>query len=283
MTRVHVVVEGQTEQSFVNEVLAPALWTRQIFLRPILLGVHGHKGGRVTYARVRRDILVQLKQDSAVYISTMLDFYGLGEGFPGTPLPTNLSNIEKVTHIEQEVKKNLNPPIRASGLRRAQLCVSADRRAALCAIRTLHPLGALRWGDQRMAVRSYDFHPPLSADWGKTSLRWCPNCRPTFDSSLTYNCTNLKDCSSAIHRRLRAASTKRILPVSLSIREGFPTPEDVNDSPTAAPSKRVLRLCGPYRKVPNGTQAAMTVGVETMRRECPRFREWLERLEQLGA
>jgi hypothetical protein len=59
-----------------------------------------------------------------------------------------------------------NPPIRASGWRRAQLCVSADRRAALCAIRTLHPLGALRWGDQRMAVRSYDFHPPLSADWG---------------------------------------------------------------------------------------------------------------------
>jgi hypothetical protein len=67
-----------------------------------------------------------------------------------------------------------------------------------------------------------------------------------------------------------------------SIRNGFPTPEDINDSPTTAPSKRVLQLCRSYRKVLNGTQAAMTVGIEAMRRECRHFREWIERLEKLG-
>jgi hypothetical protein len=68
-----------------------------------------------------------------------------------------------------------------------------------------------------------------------------------------------------------------------SIRQGFPTPEDIDDSPITAPSKRVLQLCPSYRKVLNGTQAAAAVGINTMRRECPHFRNWLDRLEQLGA
>jgi hypothetical protein len=222
MTRVHVVVEGRTEESFVNEVLAPALWARQMFLRPILLGVHGHKGGRVTYARVRHDVLVRLKQDSAVYISTMLDFYGLGKDFPSTPLPPNLSNLEKVTYIEQAVSKDIIA--QAPGLR-------PDVR--FIPYLQLHEFEGLLFSDPAAFARGIN------------------------QSNLTAQFQ--------------------------SIREGFPTPEDIDDGPTTAPSKRVLRLFGSYRKVLNGTQAAMTVGVETMRRECPHFREWLKRLEQLTA
>ena len=55
MTRVYIVVEGQTEESFVNEVLAPALASRRVYLYPVLLG---GKGGRVNYARVQEDILL---------------------------------------------------------------------------------------------------------------------------------------------------------------------------------------------------------------------------------
>jgi hypothetical protein len=66
-----------------------------------------------------------------------------------------------------------------------------------------------------------------------------------------------------------------------AIRQGFPTPEDINDSPNTAPSKRVLHLCPSYSKVLDGTRAARTVGIDTMRRECPHFREWVERLEAL--
>ncbi|MGH9723214.1 MAG: DUF4276 family protein [Bryobacteraceae bacterium] len=36
-----------------------------------------------------------------------------------------------------------------------------------------------------------------------------------------------------------------------------------------------------YEKVIEGTLAARTVGIEAMRRECPRFRDWLVRLEAL--
>ena len=107
MSRVVVIVEGATEESFVNGPLAEALWKRDVYLTPVILGVPGHKGGRPNYARVRKDLLRQLKQDAAAYCSTMIDFYGLGEGFPGTPLPQQLTNIEKVEHIERAIKDDI--------------------------------------------------------------------------------------------------------------------------------------------------------------------------------
>ncbi len=94
-----MIVEGPTEESFVSGPLAEALWPRQVYLTPIILGVPGHKGGRTNYARVQKDILRQLKQDPTAYCSTMIDFYGLGQGFPGTPPPAHFSSIQKVEHI----------------------------------------------------------------------------------------------------------------------------------------------------------------------------------------
>ncbi|MGH9729131.1 MAG: DUF4276 family protein [Candidatus Acidiferrales bacterium] len=107
MTRVYVVVEGRTEESFITNVLARALWGRQVYLTPIILGAPGHKGGNVNYARVRKDVVLLLKQDPTAYCSTMLDFYGMGQDFPGLPLSPNLPNIEKVTRIENAVRRDI--------------------------------------------------------------------------------------------------------------------------------------------------------------------------------
>ena len=62
MTRVIVVVEGQTEESFVKNVVAPILWPCAVFLIPMILGRPGHKGGNTKYARFKRDVILQLKQ-----------------------------------------------------------------------------------------------------------------------------------------------------------------------------------------------------------------------------
>ncbi len=107
MIRLYVVVEGQTEQSFVTNVLAEVLWGSNVHPTPILLGKPGHEGGRTSYARVKRDILAVLKQDRDAYCSTMVDLYGLGPGFPGHPPPDHLSNIEKVRHVEQAAKEDI--------------------------------------------------------------------------------------------------------------------------------------------------------------------------------
>jgi hypothetical protein len=105
--RLKVLVEGQTEESFVNNLLTQFFNPNQINLTPILLGRPGHKGGRTNYERVKHDILVILKQDRAAFCSTMLDFYGLGRGFPSMPLPSNLTNIEKVLRIEDALRESI--------------------------------------------------------------------------------------------------------------------------------------------------------------------------------
>lgn len=107
MTRVYVVVEGPTEESFVGNLVAQFFWPRQIYLFAILLGRPGHKGGRTNYARVKCDVLVLLRQDRTAYCSTMLDFYGLGQGFPGMPLTPPLSNVEKVLRIEEAMREDI--------------------------------------------------------------------------------------------------------------------------------------------------------------------------------
>jgi Domain of unknown function (DUF4276) len=66
------------------------------------------------------------------------------------------------------------------------------------------------------------------------------------------------------------------------IRDEFESPEDINNDPETAPSKRVLAVCPDYRKVIEGTQGAAAVGIPIMREECRHFRSWIESLEALG-
>jgi hypothetical protein len=221
MTRVHIVVEGQTEESFVNQVLAPALWTRQVFLRPILLGAPSHKGGNVSFARVRRDVLVRLKQDRAAYCTTMFDFYGLGKGFPGTLPPPILSNVEKVARLERAMKDYIIAEV----------------------------------PDLRPDVR---FLPYLQLHEYEGLLFSDPEA---FANGISHS---------------------HLTPQFQAIRQSFPTPEDIDDIPDNAPSKRISDLCPSYNKVLDGTRAASAVGIDAMRRECPHFRDWVESLVQLG-
>ena len=88
MTRVYVVVEGQTERAFVRNVLAPALANSGVYVTARELGVPGHKGGRVSLVRVEKDVSNLLRQDRGVWCSTMLDFYGLSSEFFELPNAT---------------------------------------------------------------------------------------------------------------------------------------------------------------------------------------------------
>ena len=67
-----------------------------------------------------------------------------------------------------------------------------------------------------------------------------------------------------------------------SIRSAFATPEEINDHPDTAPSKRIEALIPRYRKALHGPLVTLKIGLGTMRRECPRFDTWLGALEALG-
>lgn len=64
-----------------------------------------------------------------------------------------------------------------------------------------------------------------------------------------------------------------------AIRDQFASPEEINDSPITAPSKRVAGLVAGYEKPLLGTLAGLEIGLDAIRAECPHFREWLTRLE----
>ena len=71
MVRLAVSVEGQTEERFIKEVIAPHLEGREIYAQPIPLG---SGGGDVSMPRVRKDLINLL--GSFDKVTTLYDFYG---------------------------------------------------------------------------------------------------------------------------------------------------------------------------------------------------------------
>ncbi len=80
MNRVRVLVEAQTEQAFVRDVLKPHFDHRQIYLPAVMLR---RQGGIPPYARAKDVIARSLKEDAALMCTTMVDFYGMPADWPG--------------------------------------------------------------------------------------------------------------------------------------------------------------------------------------------------------
>lgn len=59
-------------------------------------------------------------------------------------------------------------------------------------------------------------------------------------------------------------------------------PEDINETPQGAPSKRILRRLEDYEKPFHGPDALKDIGLDAIRRACPHFAAWLEWAERLG-
>ena len=102
MICLHFVVEGQTEETFVNNILAPQLSSLNIFpdVRCVQTGrKHGkvHKGGISNYIKLKNDLLRWMKEDknSDVRFTTMIDFYALPKDFPGYEESRKQSNSQK--------------------------------------------------------------------------------------------------------------------------------------------------------------------------------------------
>jgi hypothetical protein len=66
------------------------------------------------------------------------------------------------------------------------------------------------------------------------------------------------------------------------IREEFDSPEEINDSPQTAPSKRIKLLLPNYDKPLFGNVAALEIGLAKIREQCPHFGQWLTTLESLA-
>lgn len=98
MIRVQIFVEGQTEETFVRELLYNHFLQQKIYVNPILLG------GAVTYGKIRKELSRKCSEDSTAFVTTMLDLYGLPKDFPGKSfIPTTNNPFEKAEYLEQQM------------------------------------------------------------------------------------------------------------------------------------------------------------------------------------
>lgn len=81
----------------------------------------------------------------------------------------------------------------------------------------------------------------------------------------------------------RGIGMPELEPKLKSIRTAFATPEEINDSPITAPSKRVTGLIPGYQKPLFGNSALAEIGLDAVRSECKNFDNWLCRLELIVA
>ena len=225
--RLLVHVEGQTEESFVNEVLGLHLLAYGYgSVSARIIGnarLRRRRGGIRPWPPVKKDIANHLREDKRCVVTTMVDFYGLprrGSGaWPGRAEASG-STEQKASHVENALSKSI----------------------------------ATEMGP------------------GFDDARFIPFVViHEFESLLFSDCTAF---GNGIGR-------PDLAPRFAAIRSEFHTPEDINDSPVTAPSKRIEEIVPGYEKPLLGTLAVLEIGLKRIRSECPHFAKWISRLESL--
>jgi uncharacterized protein DUF4276 len=101
-----ILVEGQTEETLVRDVIGPHLEGVGIAIVPVILKTKrvkaggAFRGGVTNTAQVLGDIRRLLGDSSASVVTTMLDYYGLPSDFPGMDSRPAVDAYRRVTHVE---------------------------------------------------------------------------------------------------------------------------------------------------------------------------------------
>jgi Domain of unknown function (DUF4276) len=229
MARLLVHVEGQTEETFVNEVLRPHLLNAGYSdVSARIVGnarLRERRGGIRPWPSVREDILKHLRHDITCIATTMVDFYGLpksgNRAWPGRAEAVLSDTGQKASIVESALLADIAQAMGTS------------------------------------------FYP----------VRFVPFVvMHEFEGLLFSDCALFANGIGQLHKENSFRD----------IRNGFQTPEDINDSPITAPSKRILALIPEYEKPLFGALAALDIGLTAIRNECPHFNEWLDKLETLS-
>jgi hypothetical protein len=108
MTRLLVHAEGQTEETFVNEVLRQHLANHGYhYVGARILGnarQRTRRGGIRSWSVAKKDLLNHLKQDPGCVVTTMVDYYGLpasgDKAWPGRLTAGSLAVLQKAAAVE---------------------------------------------------------------------------------------------------------------------------------------------------------------------------------------
>jgi hypothetical protein len=106
MVHLIILAEGQTEETFVNRTMMPALSPINIYATCYQIRTSREsRGGGLNLDRVSREVSNILRQRSDTYVTTLFDLYGLDSSFPGVTLARSAAPAERSRHIERELAR----------------------------------------------------------------------------------------------------------------------------------------------------------------------------------
>jgi len=110
MKYVYIYCEGQTEESFVNDVLYPYFSRMDIYVTPIIhktkrTPTKAFKGGVSRYAPIK-DELIKLCQDSNCIVTTMFDYYAMPDDTPSID-HQDIDIYKRIDSIENAVNEDI--------------------------------------------------------------------------------------------------------------------------------------------------------------------------------
>lgn len=112
MKRIFIVVEGQTEQEFVNSILAPYFATSGIHdVRPILIRTSKNgRGGFVNYRHLENAVKGLLSSEKSDFIvTTFVDYFRIPHTMPDYDASmAKPTKIDRIKSLEQALAININ-------------------------------------------------------------------------------------------------------------------------------------------------------------------------------
>lgn len=106
MKRLVVIAEGETEESFVNNILIPYFNSLGIYNYIQCFKTKHSNGGLSKYSYIKQDI-IKIIYETDVVVTTLLDFYRLPSDFPGYKQNNALLHDRWVEIIEGQIKEDI--------------------------------------------------------------------------------------------------------------------------------------------------------------------------------
>ena len=217
MKRLVIIVEGETEESFVNNILCPYFCSKGLYNTIQCFKTKHSHGGISKYSYIKKDILNTIYEKDVV--SMMIDFYRLPSDFPGfSDLKATQTHKEQASLLETEIKKDLED-------------TQKHQFDNFIPYIQLHEFEALMFA----SIKGIDI---------------------------------LFEREEMDYKGL------------MNVIEEHPNPEEINNHPATAPSMRLKKLIPGYNKVLHGIEIIKTMGMPELLEKCPRFKTWVESMEE---
>lgn len=227
MKYLNIIVEGSSEEAFVNDVLIKHFASLNIFVsvRKIKTGWDRlnnkpSKGGLLKYIKFRNDVLRWIESDRnqpQFWYTSMLDLYA----FPKDELSPYNASIQSINDPYQKIDA-------------LETAIAQD----------------IKHSQFIPYVQLYEFEAFLLV-------------KPDRLISM------YPDGQAGINRLKKDIGDKR--------------PEEINESPQTAPSKRIIKYLPDYegQKAQVGPLVAEDIGLTALRNNCRHFNDWITKLEQI--